>query len=152
MFRFALIPYDRGMTVALPFPSAQWLNDALTEKDLWAETDLARLLQQSDDFGRWGESEEWERDLLQVIKSLSDFEDGSRSWDLGRHALGPRSATMERSYPCLVCARPFQVTGCLPQAEVTDRDIEVTVACPFCDELNIVLWPRADRFLKISQE
>jgi hypothetical protein len=152
LFRFALIRYDILMTtIALP-------SDVLTEKDLLAEADLASLLQQSNDFERWGEpslpnKEDLERDLQQVISSLSDhIGDRSRPWDLGTHAQGSRSTTMERSYSCLACVRRFQVTGCLPQAEVTGGDIEVVVNCPFCDELNIVLWPKADKFPKVSQE
>jgi hypothetical protein len=89
-------------TIALPSLPAHWLGDMLTEKDLLAETDLASLPQQSNDFGRWGESnlpkEEWERDLQQVIRSLSDYiENSPCSWDLSTYAQGSMSATMVRS-------------------------------------------------------
>jgi hypothetical protein len=73
-------------TVTLPSPPAQWLNYMLAGKDLMAEPDLASLPQPSNDFGRWGQSnvsrDEWERDLQQVISSLSDYiESHFCSWD-----------------------------------------------------------------------
>jgi hypothetical protein len=88
-------------TVTRPSLPAQWFNDMLAGDPL-PEPDLASLPQQPNDFGRWGESrlpkEEWERNLQQVIRSLSDYiESRSCSWDLFTFAQWPVNATMVRS-------------------------------------------------------